>query len=159
MQQFVVPQFIDVEDKVIGPVTVRQFIIVLVGAGLDFIAFKLADFTLFLAEFIAISFISFSLAFIKVNGRPMHYFLLNMVQTFKRPHLRIWYKKFSQDQLKKYSKIENPVVAVSVQAKTQLRSSRLTEIALIVDTGGVYQGEPEPIPINIKQKNKSNAFV
>ncbi|KKS92044.1 MAG: hypothetical protein UV69_C0039G0006, partial [Parcubacteria group bacterium GW2011_GWE2_43_12] len=31
MQQFVVPQFIDVEDKIIGPITVRQFIIIMVG--------------------------------------------------------------------------------------------------------------------------------
>ena len=50
MQQFVVPQFIDVEDKVIGPVTVRQFLILLVGGGVLFIAYRLSDFTLFLID-------------------------------------------------------------------------------------------------------------
>ena len=34
MQMFTVPQFIDVEDKIIGPITTRQFIICLVGLGL-----------------------------------------------------------------------------------------------------------------------------
>ena len=29
MDRFVVPQFIDVEDKIFGPVTVRQFLILL----------------------------------------------------------------------------------------------------------------------------------
>ena len=52
MQQFVIPQFIDVEDKIIGPITVRQFIIMLAGGGLVFISYKLSDFTLFLFFFI-----------------------------------------------------------------------------------------------------------
>jgi hypothetical protein len=30
MQQFVVPQFIDVEDKIIGPISVRQFLTLMV---------------------------------------------------------------------------------------------------------------------------------
>ena len=53
MEQFTVPQFIDVEDKVIGPITVRQFIILLFGGGFIFIAYRLSDFVLFLIAFLA----------------------------------------------------------------------------------------------------------
>ncbi len=39
MQQFVVPQFIDVEDKILGPLTVRQFLIMLVSCLICFLGF------------------------------------------------------------------------------------------------------------------------
>jgi len=144
MQQFVVPQFIDVEDKVIGPITVRQFIILLVGGGLIFIAYKLADFTLFLVEMILISTLTFVIAFIKVNGRPIHYFLLNIFQTSKRPKIRVWQKAFSNLELKSYAKNEAPKMPPQIRTRNKVRASRLAEMALIVDTGGVYQGEKEP---------------
>ncbi len=48
MAQYVVPQFITVEDKILGPITVRQFLILLVDTGLMFIFYKIFDFSLFL---------------------------------------------------------------------------------------------------------------
>ncbi|MFA6382501.1 MAG: PrgI family protein [Candidatus Buchananbacteria bacterium] len=144
MQQFVVPQFIDVEDKVIGPITVRQFIIILVGGGLIFVAYKLSDFTLFLVEMVFIALITFVVAFVKINGRPIHYFLLNVTQTSKRPKLRVWAKIFSNAELKSYLKSEVPKLPPEIRTKNKVRASRLAEMALIVDTGGVYQGEKEP---------------
>lgn len=144
MQQFVVPQFIDVEDKVIGPITVRQFIIILIGGGLDFIAFKLADFSLFVVEFVIISVLTFFIAFIKINGRPIHYFLLNVLQTSKKPKLRIWAKIFSNADLKNLSKEKKVELPPQIKTKNKVRASRLAEMSLIVDTGGVYQGEKEP---------------
>ena len=144
MQQFVVPQFIDVEDKVIGPITVRQFIIMLVGAGLIFIAYKLADFALFLLEGITIAMITFVVAFIKVNGRPIHYFLLNFIQTSMRSRLRVWNRTYSDAELKGYSKEKAPVLPTKIVTKNKVRASRLAELSLIVDTGGIYEGEREP---------------
>ena len=150
MQQFVVPQFIDVEDKIIGPVTVRQFIIVLIGAGLDFVAYKLSDFTLFIFLFVIISFLTFGIAFIKINGRPIHYFILNVLQTSRRARVRVWQKIFTNMELKRYSKKEITILPPEVRTKNRVRASRLAEMALIVDTGGVYQGEKEP-PSSLQQ--------
>jgi adenosylhomocysteinase len=48
MDQFTVPQFIDVEDKIFGPITTRQFLILLATGLILFIAFKLADIALFI---------------------------------------------------------------------------------------------------------------
>ena len=144
MQQFVVPQFIDVEDKVIGPITVRQFIIILVGGGLVFIAYKLADFTLFLLEMVIISTLTLGVAFVKINGRPVHYFLLNVIQTTRRPRLRIWQRLFSRSLLKSYAKTKTVQLPPQIKTRNKVRASRLAELALIVDTGGVYQGEKEP---------------
>lgn len=144
MQQFVVPQFIDVEDKVIGPITVRQFIIMLVGGGFIFIAYKLADFTLFLVQFVFIAAITFIVAFIKINGRPIHYFLLNVIQTSKRPKVRVWQKILLNSELKNYLNKKVTTLPPVIKTKNRVRASRLAEMALIVDTGGIYQGEKEP---------------
>lgn len=138
MQQFVVPQFIDVESKIIGPLTVRQFLIFLAGAGLIFIVFKLATFWAAALEGLFIFALTGVFAFLKINGRPFHYFLLNMVQTLRRPTLKIWHKVVSMRDLKKK---EKKTVTTPLPPKKHLTSSRLNELSLIVDTGGAYQEE------------------
>ncbi|MFA6411041.1 MAG: PrgI family protein, partial [Candidatus Buchananbacteria bacterium] len=138
-----------VEDKVIGPITVRQFIILLVGGGFTFVAYKLADFSLFLFEFAIVGLITFVLAFVKINGRPVHYFLLNVLQTLKRPKRQVWLKFFSNAELKNFSKTKKPTLPPQIKTKNRVRASRLAELSLIVDTGGIYQGEKEPTPGNL----------
>jgi hypothetical protein len=39
MKQFHVPQFIEVEDKIFGPLTLKQFLYVIGGAGIVFIMY------------------------------------------------------------------------------------------------------------------------
>ncbi|HSD12921.1 MAG TPA: PrgI family protein, partial [Patescibacteria group bacterium] len=97
--RYVVPQFIDVEDKIIGPLTTRQFLILLVTAFVMFIEYKLADFGLFLLIGISTLIVGGIFAFFRVNGQPFHYFLLNMVQTFRRPSLRVWDKEYTDAEL------------------------------------------------------------
>ena len=43
MDRFVAPQFIDVEDRIIGPITTRQFIIMVIGGVVVFVAYKILD--------------------------------------------------------------------------------------------------------------------
>ena len=137
--QFVVPQFIDAEDKIFGPITARQFIILMIMILTDFALFKLLPFVYFLA--VAIPFFAFGiiLAFIKINGQPFHYFLLNLIQTFKKPRLRIWDKKKTNEQLKYYMKKKEEVVLETFVRKEAVTTSRLQELSLVVNTGGVYQ--------------------
>lgn len=84
MQQFTVPQFIDVEAKIIGPITGRQFIIMLSGLLIIAACYKTLDFAAFLTAAIFIFLISVVFAFVKINGRPFHYFILNIIQTLKK---------------------------------------------------------------------------
>lgn len=141
MQQFVVPQFIEVEDKIIGPITVRQFIILLVTGLLIFLAYKLADFSLFVLLALVFLGIGGILAFLKINGQPFHYFLLNLIQTFRKPRLRIWDKTYSQEELRSYIQTEKVKVIIPRVKKEPLAMSRLAQLSLIVDTGGAYKGE------------------
>lgn len=138
MQQFTVPQFIDVEDKVIGPLSVRQFIIMLVDFGLVFAAYKLFDFSLFLFSSIIIVVVGFTFAFIKINGASFHYFLLTLLQTFKRKNLRVWNK------VSDYEAIDLvPIYKEEELARPEVSGSRLSRLALVADTKGYYSGEED----------------
>ena len=74
--RYSVPQFIDVEDKIIGPISVRQFVTIIVGAALLFISFRLLNFLIFALVGVFIFALTGVVAFARINGRPFHYFLL-----------------------------------------------------------------------------------
>ncbi|MFH0987935.1 MAG: PrgI family protein [Parcubacteria group bacterium] len=137
-QQFMVPQFIDVEDKIIGPVTTRQFVIMLAAVLVVFLFYKLFSFVYFVFGAFVVLGIAAVLAFALVNGRPVHYFLLNFLQTSKRPHLRIWNKTAYEENVNVVSsaikEVPKPVVVQKDKSK-----SRLSDLTLIVNTGGVYE--------------------
>lgn len=139
MQQFTVPQFIDVESKIIGPITTRQFLILLGAAILIAASYKLFDFTLFLTVSIGVFLIAVAFSFVKINGRPFHFFVLNATQTFRRPRLRVWNNKITPVQQEE--KIPYVKAEVKAEAKEYYKTSRLAEMALIVDTKGRYKGE------------------
>lgn len=138
MQQFTVPQFIDVEDKIIGPLTTRQFLIALVGLIIGAIEYKIFDFSLFITCAVFNFLLVFVFAFIKINGRPFHFFMLNMIQTLKRPAIRIWAKQ----EFVKAVEDDEIVVKEAMPTKTiNLKTSRLDQLSLMVDTYGEYRGE------------------
>ncbi len=69
--RFQVPQFIDVEDKIFGPLTLKQFIYIAGGAGLAFLAYVFIG-NLFLSAIpiVIILGISAAFAFYKINNKP-----------------------------------------------------------------------------------------
>ncbi|KPJ84785.1 hypothetical protein AMJ57_05495, partial [Parcubacteria bacterium SG8_24] len=84
-----------------------------------------------------------TLAFFRVNGQPFHFFLLNLIQTFRRPMLRIWDKSLTDSELRQLA-LKPPEVKVASRVKKELlTTSRLSELSLIVNTGGVYNPEAE----------------
>lgn len=140
-QQFVVPQFIDVEDKIFGPITTRQFIIMLVSGLIIFAGYRWGDFTTFILVLAFIGGGSLVLAFVKVNGQTFHYFILNIIQTSRKPSLRVWHKWKTADELNFYRNegMDNEVVEVEEAKKASGR--RMRDLSLIVNTGGYYKPE------------------
>lgn len=142
-EQFVVPQFIDAEDKIFGPITARQFIILMVAGLIDFALFKLLSFVTFLIVGIPIIIVAGVFAFTKINGQSFHYFVLNLIQTFKRPRLRVWDKGHTDSELHALMKEEPAPPPPPSPRKAPVSSSRLNELTLVVNTGGVYQPEED----------------
>jgi len=150
MQQFTVPQFIDVEDKVIGPLSVRQFIIVLATFGLVAISYKVFDFTMFTAVAVITLLLGGTFAFIKINGAPFHNFLLNIIQTLRKPQLRVWSKGWEKAT---EEEVAVPVFQEAPQPR-RYSMSHLNRLSLIVDTRGYYSGEDEEADIQAVANNQ-----
>jgi len=144
MQSFTIPQFIDVEDKVISFVTVRQFLILLADLVVSVITYALVDFSLFLALAIVYLIVFGTFAFVRINGRPFHFFILNFIQSIKKPQLRVWkHNNAFKDMLFSEENSQgNEIQPSSSKApiKPHPAGSRLRELSLIVDTKGVYKG-------------------
>lgn len=67
--RFEVPQFIDVEDKIFGPLTFKQFIYLAGGAGLAYVSYKIVLVPInFLLVLFFVGF-GLALAFYKINNR------------------------------------------------------------------------------------------
>lgn len=141
--QFVVPQFLDVEAKIIGPITARQFLIMLVTLLLEFLVYRVFLNVVFVILLgVPILCIGLAFAFAKVNGQPFHYIAINILQTLRRPGRRVWDKTLSDADLRIYlQKDKVETVASQAPAKKPLERSRLSELALVVNTGGVYEGD------------------
>lgn len=140
MNQFLVPQFIDVEPKILGPLTLRQFIIAVIGIVIAVVCYKFSDLTLFILEFIIISIFVVLFAFIKVNGQPFHYFILNIFGVIVGSNIRVWGKD---------AKVVHAVEMVDIKKdngaiqKEEMKTQKLSELSLLLDTGGAFQAEPE----------------
>jgi hypothetical protein len=140
-QQFTVPQFIDVESKIFGPMSVRQFIILLVGAVLIFVAFQLLTFVLFIIATLAIGGLSLTFAFVKIKGQDFHNFLLNLFQYAKKDKLRIWDKRYTEEELDYLRKKGTKEKKVETKERKRPQRSRMRDLSLVVNTGGYYEGE------------------
>lgn len=138
MQQVVVPQFLDVEDKILGPITVRQFLELLVGVIILAILYRLLYFVTFVFVGFVVVVVTLVLAFLRVNGQAFHLFLLNFIQTLKSPKLKIWRKQY---QARDYRDTDKPEAIKPIAMKRPVSVSRISEIALVIDTGGIYRGE------------------
>lgn len=93
--RFEVPQFIEVEDKIVGPLTWKQFIYLGGGIGI-LVGLYLYSFLLFALLGIPLATLAGFLAFHKVNNRPFSIFLESALNYFTKTRLYIWQKDTQQ---------------------------------------------------------------
>lgn len=153
--QFIVPQFIDVEDKILGPISVRQFVTMLVGAAFIYANYELVwhlnnNFWAFAIFSVIIFGLTMSFAFLKINGQLFHLFLLNFFISLRDPRMRVWNKRTGHLKPQKEAKLELPQVT---PVKPPLRAPTLNRLALIVDTGGAYHEEDNEA-ITLEESNR-----
>lgn len=122
--QFQVPQFIEIEDKIFGPLTLKQFLYLAGGAGASVAIFIYLPFK-FIAVLIIIPIIAFSLAlaFYKINNKPF----IDIVQAFFYytigSKLYLWKKaeKKPETQLAEQIKAAKSMVSVPKMSQSKLK--------------------------------------
>src|SRR5580693_1602748 len=88
--QFQVPQFIEVEDKIFGPLTFKQFIYILGGIGAAYLAWRLLPLFIAGPVILAVAGAAASLAFLEYNGRPFILSVENAFYFLIHPKLYLW---------------------------------------------------------------------
>lgn len=91
--QFKVPQFIDIEDKVFGPFTFKQFLYLAGGAGLFYLSFKLLPLIIALIVGPACAALALALAFYKYNDKPFINVLQSFIRYYTHSRLYLWHKQ------------------------------------------------------------------
>lgn len=99
--RFEVPQFIEIEDKIIGPLTWKQFIYLAGGIGLCIIFFLSASFLIAVVLSIPIASLAGALAFHRVNNRPFSIFLESAFNYITHPRLYLWRREEMQSIIEK----------------------------------------------------------
>ncbi len=93
--RFNVPQFIEYETKLIGPLTLRQALFIIIPGGFCFLlylAYAKTNFALFFFPSLIIMGVSLSMAFLKVAGQSLPAFLLNLLKFIVNPKTYVWRK-------------------------------------------------------------------
>lgn len=94
--RFEVPQFIEIEDKIFGPLTWRQFLYLGGGIGMSIALYLTLPFLLFVFIGLPLALLAGALAFYPVNNRPFSFFLEAIVNYLKGQRLYLWRKKEGQ---------------------------------------------------------------
>lgn len=91
--RFEVPQFIEIEDKIFGPLTWRQFLYLGGGVGMAVVMFFMLPLIFFIIFGIPLALLAGALSFYPVNNRPFSYFLESVINYVSGPKLYLWRKK------------------------------------------------------------------
>lgn len=138
----------NVEDKVIGPFTLRQFVFVFVAAMVTVVAMILLmnlGMSMVPSLIVGGFFGSFSLlvCFVPYNGKPIYTFAIPFTSFFIKPRQRVWKKTDEKPKNTDMSKSNNNGTENIEQVAPQKESlesaeDKIEEISLMVDTGGAY---------------------
>ncbi|MEO5646303.1 MAG: PrgI family protein [Candidatus Paceibacterota bacterium] len=90
--QFKVPQFIDMEDKVFGPLTFKQFAYLAGGAGLGYLAFHFLPTIIAIVVGPAVVIFAGALAFMKYNDKPFINVVESFINFYSHSRLYLWHK-------------------------------------------------------------------
>lgn len=152
MQQYKVPQNIDLEDKIVGPFTMKQFGYLMGGGALVYAIYQGflpynngAIYAILLGAPVAI--LVMCLTFIKVNDRPFEYFILNFFKYITNPKKMIWQRGYVTDKVI----IQTPVAQKATTGDASKKAATLDDIAKRLDMTAGNTGAPGA------QKNQGQA--
>ncbi len=130
--QFKVPQFLDIEDKIFGPFTFREFVYLAGGAGLCFVLYRLLGLFLGAIPILAVAALALALTFYRPNNKPF----LNMIEAgfyyLFQSKLYIWERRKNTGKAVGEKKEENKAMAMQ-ESGPRLGGNKLRDLAWSLD--------------------------
>lgn len=88
--RYEVPQFIDVEEHVIGPLTLAQFFYLAGGAGAVYLSLRFLPSVINFVVACAIGLFAVALSFFRINDRPFPVMLFAILSHLISPRMYVW---------------------------------------------------------------------
>lgn len=131
--QFKVPQFLEIEDKIFGPFTFKQFVYLAGGAGLCFVLYRLLGFVLGFIPIALIAGFSLALTFYRPNNKPF----INMVQAslnyFSQDKLYIWKRRDNKVKIAELKAVGVNEKRATIENGVRLGADKLRDLAWSLD--------------------------
>ncbi len=142
--QFQVPQFIEVEDKIFGPLTFKQFVYLLGGAGFSYLLARVLPLWGAGPLIIVVVGLAVALAFVQWNSRPFVVALEHAFYYLLHPKLYLWSHENRKKAIQKPADV--PTALGGSVYVPHLSESRLKELSWSLDIqerigAGIASGE------------------
>ena len=99
MLQYKIPQNVEIEDSIIGPITMRQLIIIAVGGGTAYVFYIVLAPTYYIETWgppvFFFSILTVCVAFVSIKGIRFVRWIFLMIEAFMMPRQRMWDKEES----------------------------------------------------------------
>ena len=129
--RFTVPQFIEREAKIVGPMTFRQFIFIAIAGAICLFVYSVAPFSVFVISCVVFGGSALALAFLEVQGRSLPVVLSNLLRFNFAPKMYLWKKSQAPIKVLKKKTVVQPEkeqeTPLKIAEKSQLKKLR-TEI-------------------------------
>lgn len=128
-----VPQYIDVEDKIVGSLTAKQLMYLVILSVLLIILWNVVPIIMFIIAAILLVILFVALAFYKPFGQPLPNFMFQGILYMFKPKLYVWRREAkAKDHIRVQTKQDN---APSMRDK-RVSIETLHDLANVLDTGG-----------------------
>ncbi len=131
--QYKVPQFIEHELKIVGPLTFKQFIFISIAGTISLVLFFTIAETSFILWLIITSILmgtAIGLTFLQVEGFPLFIVIKKSIEFFAKPKIYIWKKKAFTPKLVLLSEPQKEVPVILTRGRTikSAEKSRLKKL-------------------------------
>ncbi len=125
------PQNIDMQDRIIGPLTMIQFLYAVFGGGFAYISINSFPSPLNWGVAILIAIFTICIIFVKVNERPFLQFLGDFLLYLFRPKVQLWSKS---DQPVKIDVYQNQIDQPHTLNQKNVSKDDLRRLSELIDS-------------------------
>jgi len=135
--QFKVPQDVQREDTIIGPITLRQLVILGVGGGICYWIYVSLAQTYFIEIWLppvaVLGALTLAFAFLRVHELPFHAFLMSLLEYYLLPRKRVWIQGTARPFI---TPQQNKKVEKKTEEAPQKEKKSIRELTSILDSHG-----------------------
>ncbi len=135
MGTYKVPQNVEAEDKILGPLSMKQFIYALIGVGWGLLTFAILKSVILLWVIVGVPpmLLLLGLGFYQREDQSMEVYFISIAQFIGRPHFRVWQK----EPIAEVFHLEPPPPKPKMETRDSRKvRSQLSQLANVVDTHG-----------------------